>query len=467
MMSLASASARVRALFLNPRVIPWLTVVLAAIVSLPTLRFVWHRAPFVRGWEADSIARAIVNGEGFSFPGTDRWLWEKWKGNPNEYFTTAWVDPVFTYLLAGAYWVFGHYAYIAMYACTFLCIGIMYVYSYRTATRFGGQWAGAIAVLVLAANFGLGKAFFDDITNSALSAATVAVAGLVCVRYFEQPDRRRAIAMGLVSGVTVLTCPATTYFLPLLIGALLFFHRADLRLSLVRSAVLLLCAAAIIGPWTLRNYMAFGDFVLVRNGAGQIAWDGTVGPAATFMRGAAQSPVPPPWHSSGPTEAIQNMMQKDKRIPIHRYQVQSLGAASVPGYHSMDEAERDELSMSRAIQFVVTHPVVSTQMAAVKVWIYCTRFGAYGVVVLLAALVAAVVGRRDARLWPLALLAISYSLPFVLIIAYFGRYRAPIEPVFAVLAAVGVTQVLNSRWVVKAREAFASRFEQPQTPLEV
>ena len=447
--------------FLNPRVVPWITLVLVGIVSMPTLRFVWHRSGSVRGWEADAIAKAIVSGQGFSFAGTERWLWEKWKGNPNEYFPTAWVDPVFTYLLAGAHWVFGHYVYLAMYACTFLCIGLMCVCSYRTAMRFGGAWVGGIAVLILAANLSLGKAFFDDITNSALAAATVSAAALVCVRYFEQPSLKRAAVMGLAIGFTVLACPATTYFPVLLMAAVVLFHRSDLKTSMGRTAVLVLCAAAVIAPWTIRNYVTFGDFILVRNGAGQIAWDGTVGPASTFIHGAAKSPVPPPWRSSGPTEAVQNMLKKELRIPVHRYQVQSLTAAPVPGYQSMDEAERDELSMSRAIQFVVKHPLVSAQMAAVKVWIYCTRFGTYGLLVLMAALAAAVIGRRDARTWPLTLLAISYSLPFVLVIAYFGRYRAPIEPVFSVLAAIAAAQILTSPLAVRIRETLAARFARP------
>ena len=460
---------RLRALLWDPRKTPWLAIAIIAVASLPTLRFMWHRAGNVRGWEADAIAKAIVNGHGFSFAGHERWLWEKWKGDPNAYFPTAWVDPVFTYLLAGAHWVFGHYVYIAMYGVASLCMGIMYYCSYRTAARFGGPWLGALAVTLIAANIGLGRAFFDDITNSALAAAAISATALACVKYFEQPDRRRLIIMGFAIGFTVLSCPAVVYFPLFMVGALAFLHAPKLNIAFRHSAIMLLCTAAVLAPWTIRNYLTFDEFVLVRNGAGQIAWDGTVGPAATFMRGkdVDKSPVPPPWHSSGPEEAVEGMLTKEKRLPVHRYQVISLTAAPVPGYHEMNEAERDELSMSRAMEFIVKHPVVAAKLGLIKLWVYFTRFGIYGLLILAGAVVTALARWRDKRTWPLTLLALSYSLPFVLVIAYFGRYRAPIEPVLSMLAAIGIGSLVTSRWGVRMRESLEARFALPESGMAV
>jgi 4-amino-4-deoxy-L-arabinose transferase-like glycosyltransferase len=442
-------------------------MVLVAIASLPTLRFVWHRAGSVRGWEADSIAKAIVQGHGFSFAGNERWLWEKWNGDPNTYFPTAWVDPVFTYLLAGTHWIFGHYVYIAMYACSFLCIGVIYFCSYRTASRFGGPWVGALAVVLIAANVGLGKAFFDDITNSALSAAAISATALFSIRYLEQPDLRRLTVMGLAMGFTVLTCPAAVYFPLMMVGALAMFHARDFKTTLKHSALMFVCAAVVIAPWTIRNYLTFDEFVLVRNGAGQIAWDGTVGPASTFMPGTAKSPVPPPWRSSGPEEAVENMLDKDKRLPVHRYQVISLTAAPVPGYHEMNEAERDALSMNRTIEFIWRHPLVAAEMGWIKLWVYFTRFGNYGLLILIAAATTAVARLRDSRTWPLTLLAVSYSMPFVLVIAYFGRYRAPIEAVLSVLAAIGIGALATSPWGLRLRDAIKARLALPQQPIPI
>jgi hypothetical protein len=273
--------------------------------------------------------------------------------------------------------------------------------------------------------------------------------------------------MGLAIGFTVLTCFAVVYFPLMLVGALALFHGYDFKTTIKHSAVMLACAGVVLAPWTIRNYLTFDEFVLVRNGAGQIAWDGTVGPASTFMPGTAKSPVPPPWRSSGPEEAVENMLKKDKRLPVHRYQVISLTAAPVPGYHDMNEAERDELSMSRTIEFVRRHPLVAAEMGLIKLWVYFTRFGNYGLLILLAAAATAVGRLRDSRTWPLTLLAVSYSMPFVLVIAYFGRYRAPIEPILSVLAAIGIGVLATSRWGVRLRNAVEARFTLPRQSFPV
>jgi 4-amino-4-deoxy-L-arabinose transferase-like glycosyltransferase len=429
-------------MFVRPqRTAAFVALVIALVGSLPTLRFAWRRVGDVRGWEADNVARSIVSGHGFSFSGDERWLWEKWSGDPHSYFPTAWVDPVFTYLLAAAHWLFGAHVYVGMYLVFLVCVATILIVAYRLAARFGGPWSGALAVAFLAFNTALGKAYFDDISNSALASCVVLVTALVATRYFERPGRRRLLAMGVMVGFMVLTCPAMQYFPLLLLAALAWFHRGETRTAIANVALVGLCAAAVIAPWTIRNYVTFGEFVLVRNGAGTMAWDGTIATAETFIAGAAQSPLPGPWQSRGPDDAVEKMLDKRYRLPMHRYQVNSLLAARMPGHARMNEAQRDKLYLNRSLQFAQARPLVVAQMAWAKLSIYFMRLGLPGIVTMLGALLGAGLAIRDARSWPLTLMAISYSLPFALIIAYYGRYRAPLEPVLSVLAAAGVSMV--------------------------
>lgn len=432
-------------IFRHPQFVPCFAVLIAAIGMLPTLRFVWWRLNDVRGWEADAIAKAIVAGHGFSFPGTSQWLWEMWKGDPNTFTPTAWVDPVYVYILAGAHYLFGPYAYYAMYALTFACIAVILLTAYRIAERFGGPWTGVIAVAFIACNASLGRSYVDDMTNSSLAATALILLGLVAVRYFEKSSWRRLVAMGLMTGFTILTCPAAEYFAYLLCVSLVIFHIGEGRQAMLRPLTAVLLATLVIAPWTLRNYVTFGEFVLVRNGGGQIVWDSTVGTGATFIPGAAKSPLPPPWQSTGAHDAVQKMLDKYIRIPIHHYQVESVMAAPPPGYDTMNEAQRDKFYMSRTKEFVRSYPKETLEMAISKLGVYVTRLGTLGLLTIVLGVIGVISVFRDARSWPLALLAVSYSAPFIMIIAYYGRYRAPIEPVLAVLAAIGVTSI--ARWL--------------------
>jgi hypothetical protein len=432
----------------NRRLPALVALLLAAVGLLPTLRFAWWRIRDVRGWEADAIAKAIVGGHGFSVPGTSHWLWEMWKGDPNTYFPTAWVDPVFTYTLAAAHWLFGTHVYWAMYALAFACIAGILLCAYHTAKRLGGPWAGVLAVAFIAANSWLGRSFFDDVSNSALASCVVAVLGLICVRYFERPSTSRLLAMGLLAGFTTLTCPAAETFLPFL-AVIVFMRHLQLHprefVPAARSALMTFAlAAAVIAPWTIRNYLTFHEFVLVRNGGGQIAWDGTVGVASTFVPGAAQSPLPAPWQADGPRDAVQKMLVKETRIPIHHYQVESVMAAPPPGYEKMNEAQRDKFYLARTEEFIERHPGPATAMAMVKLEVFATRLGTLGIVSIVFAIIGALLFILDPRSWPLTLLAVSYCAPFNLIVAYYGRYRAPIEPILAILAAACISLIVRT-----------------------
>jgi 4-amino-4-deoxy-L-arabinose transferase-like glycosyltransferase len=422
----------------DPRLPPRVAAVVAILGMLPVLRFAYHRLQVVQGWEADAIARSVLSGHGYSFPGGKRWLWDQWHGDSSQYFPTAWVDPVYTYLLAGVHWLFGAHAYAVMFALHALCLALVSLCAYHMGRRFGGSWTGTLAVALLALHLHFGIALFGDISNSAVATLAMTAAGLVGIRYFEQPSTRRLIELGLVTGLTVLTAPAAQYYVIALAAALAVYHRKEWPATIARPATFLVLAAVVLAPWTIRNYATFGEFVLVRNGAGQIVWDGTVGLAETFMPGAALSTKPAPWTSSGPRDAVQKMMDKDLRNMIHKYQVAALQASPPPGYDQQNEAQRDQMYLERTKNFVKQHPDVAFQMALAKIEVYIMTFGLYGVALIVFGLLGAIVYIRDARSWPLTLGVLCYCAPFVLIVAYYGRYRAPAEPLVTVLAALGL-----------------------------
>lgn len=471
---------------------PALAFFAGIIAFLTALRNVWQSLETARGVEADFVARAIAGGHGFSFPENRRWLWDRWDdsgpdgslavrlGDPDTYFPTAWVDPVFTHLLAGAHWLFGEHAYTVVLAFGLPCFIVILFCAYHLGRHLAGPWAGAMALVLLALHQqALGTMFDNVVTNDVVAATAVIVAALTLVRYCEQPTVGRLTAAGLATGFMVLLNPSVKYFLVLLPFIVVAMHWrgaylrplawkdlspsrpdwAGLARGTGHAALLLACTAAVLTPWAVRNYLVFDEFVLVRNGGGQVAWLSTVGAGETFMPGTAGSPLAAPWQSDGPRDAIFKMSNQDLRRQFHPYQVRAQEAAGVPGFDTMNEAQRDKLYMGQSQAFLREHPVVSAQMSLAKLQIYVFRHGRFGVLTVALAMLGALLALRHARSWPVTFILFSYSVAFAVIIAFYSRYRAPVEPLMTVMAAVGV--VLAADLV---RQAVGQRLGTPGSP---
>jgi hypothetical protein len=319
--------------------------------------------------------------------------------------------------------------------------------SFKLAARFGGPWAGALAVIFIALHMHFLHGFIG-IDNAPLGSFFILLTVFVAVRYFEQPTLGRLLVMGLLTGVALLACPAVQYLsygIALAVGVHHLILRQK-RLAIVRPVAMLALVAVVLAPWVIRNYKVFNEIVLVRNGAGQMAYVGTVAVAETFMPGAAKSALPAPWTSSGPREAVTKMIQKPYRMALNHYQVDAWVATPPPNYEQLNEAQRDKLYFKRTKEFIREHPGPFMEMGLTKLQLFTVKYGKYGLALVLLAVVGALLCIRDPRSWPLSLAAASYAAPFVLIVAYYDRYRLPIEPVLAVLSAVSVGLVVNFAW---------------------
>ncbi len=77
--------------------------------------------------------------------------------------------------------------------------------------------------------------------------------------YFKQGYAVSAI-IGVLTGALALTKPFMLVY-PVICGCMLWTETKDIKKTLVQTAVVALCAIALISPWTLRNYRAFGRFI--------------------------------------------------------------------------------------------------------------------------------------------------------------------------------------------------------------
>jgi 4-amino-4-deoxy-L-arabinose transferase-like glycosyltransferase len=251
-----------------------LPVLAALLVRLLVVVFVFrdqtdptdHYAQF--GWEMGWVARSIALGHGFSspfFPATG---------------PTALVPPLFPYLIAGIFHVFGLYTAKAAFTILFInsllsaltCIPIYlsarYAWGDRVATLAAWVWV----------------LYPYSIYFSAARVWDYALTGLLFTTCFylaqRLHDQKRSIAwlgFGVFYGVTMLANPSV---LPMFLVFLLFalFQRRRVgRRWLLHGAVAVLGALAVLTPWTIHNYRALHVVQPVRDNFWMECWAGNNG----------------------------------------------------------------------------------------------------------------------------------------------------------------------------------------------
>ncbi|MFZ0819860.1 MAG: glycosyltransferase family 39 protein [Candidatus Acidiferrales bacterium] len=222
-----------------------------------------YPAPF--GYETGSIAKSIATGNGFSSP-------LRIPTGP-----TAWLTPIYPYLLAGVFKLFGVYSYLSNLVIILLndlfsaltCIPIYFI-----AKRLGGAKLAAGAAWVWALYPNAILLPFEWVWDTSLSAM---MAGFVLWATMAVADSRRLrdwIAYGLLYGAALMTNASFASVLPFLFGWLAWkLFKAHARWVQL-PAVAVLAAMMSCVPWTIRNYVTFHKFIPLRSNLGLELWLG-------------------------------------------------------------------------------------------------------------------------------------------------------------------------------------------------
>jgi len=389
----------------------------------------------MKGWEAYFVAKAIVKGEGYSFPSETRWLFDSVADGM--YHPTAWVDPLYTFCLAGMIWLFGDYHQLAAAIFNMLLYVAVFVLIYHLAERLlSSKWAVFTILLLAGSGF---SSMASQMNNTYLAACLVVLSAVILVNYFERPDLARATLLGLVLGVTVLGFPGAQLFIPVTVISIIFWERQNYRVAAIHALSVFVVAAAIMAPWVVRNYIVFDEFVSVRSGVGQIAFVGEVASAATVMPERIPSNVKPGWEAETPRGAIFSIYNDyDKRRALERFQMAYAKEVGPKRWDEMNEPQRDKWFFGEAKKFILANPSVSMQFAIAKMELFARAMGWYGVGILLLAIIGVSVTLKNPVVTTFGLWVGSYTGPFFILICYFGRYRAPIEPLLTLLAAYAI-----------------------------
>ncbi len=211
------------------------------------------------GYETGRVARAIAAGEGFSSP-----------LNVNTG-PTAWFTPVYPYLLAGVFKLFGTYTaqsllVIQTLNCAFsalACLPVFFV-GRRVFGPTVAAWSGWVWTLLPSA------VIFPIlwVWDTSLSALLMGLLLWATLSLRHSTNVQSWVGYGLLWALAVLTNPSFLSLLPFLLSWLAF--QASKQVANWRRLVGAATMVFVFGvsPWIVRNYLTFEKLVLFRSNFG-------------------------------------------------------------------------------------------------------------------------------------------------------------------------------------------------------
>jgi 4-amino-4-deoxy-L-arabinose transferase-like glycosyltransferase len=256
-----------RRLFCTPTFIAMTATVLRLLGLIWAFRFrPWLVVGPSTGGEVAQIARSIVLGRGF--------------GNPLGVVITgptAWLCPVYPYIVAGAYKVAGIYTgksrlLLLALNCVFAGLTVFPIYaiarrSFGTTTAVCAAWMWV--VLPVAWHIPIRLAW-----DSTLNALSFAVLFWATLAVLAQRRLLLWVGYGALWAISALINASVLSLAPFFFGWLLWELRKESAQWLRPLATAALVFALGLAPWTIRNYLAFGRFVLIRSNFGLVLWMG-------------------------------------------------------------------------------------------------------------------------------------------------------------------------------------------------
>ncbi|MBZ5719827.1 MAG: glycosyltransferase family 39 protein [Acidobacteriia bacterium] len=414
---------------------PYIFMVLAALViRLAVMGFLYpeqldpERDHWRFGYETGRIARSIVTGQGFSSP-----LFA-YTG------PTAWMTPVYPYMVAGVFKVFGIYTTTSAFVLLSLnalisalnCLPIVF-FARRCFGDRTGRWAGwTWALFPYAIYFPV-----ERIWETWLATLLLSVLFLMALRLEETSPFREWIGFGLLWGVAALTSPSMLAVLPFMGGWICYrLYRRGQR-WFVPGTVAALVFFAVISPWFIRNYRAFHQFVPFRDNMGLVLRLGTKG-AATNTHWAVYELGP--WHNDAEWQEFLRLGELGYMAKKKQQAVEAVAAD--PGWYVWTSLRRAVFLWTGYWSFDRDY-LAEEPLDPLNI-VFCTSFTVLAMFGLWRAF------QKDAGVAMLYALVLFFFPVIYYITSPEVYYRRPIDPMMVVLAVYAV-----SRWRDSAQDARA------------
>ncbi len=358
----------------------------------------------------DALARRLLAGHGYSF--AENWYPFTMADAPTAHW--SFLYPLF---VAAVYGLFGPHPLAARLVQAVLGGLLLPWVVYRLSRRlFPGRESGHLIAAALAAFYGYFVLYAATLMTETFYIILLVWSIEVAVRLGgqlaegRQPSVGLLLSLGLSLGLAALMRQAILPWVPLLVIWLLW--RAGRRTSLLRLgarlAIPILVIAALILPWTYRNYRVYGGFLLLNSNSG-------------YAMFSAQH-------------------------PMHGIRFSEFAAAPIPGdLLTENEAEMDRSLLRLGLGFVWEEPIRYLLLSADRIRAYFSfwpssetralhnigRVGSFGVLLPLL-IYGCVCAARERLMGPGAWLIVGFGVFYTAMhVATWAmvRYRLPVDAV--------------------------------------
>lgn len=398
------------------------TVALA--VRFAVLWWTWHRAaPAVPnepyGYELGCVAKSIASGKGFS--------------SPLPFFDTgptAWLSPVFPYVVAGIFKIWGIYSVkshvtIQIFNCVCSALTIFPIYaiakrSFGASVAAGASWLWV--VLPDATHVPIA-----DLWETSLAALFFALLFWATLAMRGERSTAKWAGYGALWAVGGLINTSLIAVLPFFLVWLAWEERKEGVAWQRPAAAATLVFALGLAPWMVRNYDALGKFVPVRSNFGLEFWLG-----------------------NNPQALDVNAFE------LHPF----VNRAEAEDYRHMGEVAYMRAKQHAALAFIHANPgttayfvlrrigsywfAVSDRVDTVLVGgsLYLKAYFFLNALITLLAWLGVTVGPPGRSPYRAPYLFVLFAYPLVFYVTHpLVRYRFPMEPIFTVLAVYGASCV--------------------------
>ena len=427
---------------------PVFIVGFAFLIRMIFLYLDWKNAPTaVRasqpyGYELGRVARAIAAGEGFSSP------LRMVDSGP-----TAWFTPIFPYLVAGIFKIWGIYSDLSRIIIhtmnsAFAALTIIPIYSiarksFGKAVAVSASWFWVFMPTALI----FPRIWIWDTAMAGLFFALIFWATLVL------PEHQTAWAWtgyGALWAVGVLINPSMLSVFPFLLGWVIWEARRDGARWIKLGAATVLVFAIGLVPWTVRNYRVFGKVIVLRSNFGLELWLGN-NPA-----------VPDSWSPwKHPNDDAQEALKYQRMGEIaYMAEKQQLAIAFMRAH----PADTVRFIFHRFVDnwiAVSDSPLDSWSYSPLYVKLFVVLNISLSLFTLLGALFA--YRAKHPHAFPYAMVLLIFPLIFYFTHASL-RYRFPMDPIMMVLSAYGIAQMAA---LVSGGLSHSARTAKPVRPLPI
>jgi 4-amino-4-deoxy-L-arabinose transferase-like glycosyltransferase len=176
---------------------------------------------------------------------------------------SAYTQPLYGWFLIPIYWIFGR-SWLSIGLAQIVLAVVTAVLVYEIGRRLLGRRAGLAAALIATLNpylvwhdVHVNREIVDQVCAAALVLLTLAVV--------ERPSKRLALALGVVTGASMLG-NSRLVFIPILCALFVLWRLPRSRSSALVATLVLVGAGVAVAPWLVRNKVQLGCWTITTDG---------------------------------------------------------------------------------------------------------------------------------------------------------------------------------------------------------